>query len=242
MRYWSAVDILKQLSMELAIKVQNTVVNVDNPQGMQLLAALNSAGNELVLYYPWEQFAKQWEFPLVADQDEYPLPSDWRYFRDQSQWDRTNHWPLLGPKSAAEWAFLKGGIVASFPRMRYRVKNDKLCFFPKPGTDNAYQMAMEYIGSNWVQNTDSADQTPNADMITKDGDIPWFDPWILIKFTKLKFYQLKGFDTSGVQGDFMRVFEALKGKDTGAPVLSMNVQKSPYFIGIQSIPDGNWTV
>ena len=242
MRYWSAVDILKQLSMELAIKIQNTVVNVDNPQGMQLLAALNSAGNELVLYYPWEQLAQQWEFPLVAGQDEYPLPADWRYFRDQSQWDRTNHWPLLGPKSAAEWAFLKGGIVASFPRMRYRVKNDNLCFFPKPESTSQYSMAMEYIKSYWVQNTDSTDQKPNADMIKNDGDIPWFDPWLLIKFTKLKFYQLKGFDTSGVQGDFMRVFEALKGKDTGAPVLSLNVQKSPYFIGIQSIPDGSWTV
>jgi hypothetical protein len=204
------------------------------------LAALNSAGNELLLYYPWEQLAKQWEFTLIPDQDEYPLPGDWRYFRDQSQWDRTNHWPLLGPKSAAEWAFLKGGIVASFPRMRYRVKNDKLCFFPKPQSTNQYNMAMEYMRSNWVFT--SGDTTePTADMIKLDGDTPWFDPWILIKFTKLKFYQLKGFDTAGVQGDFMRVFEALKGKDTGAPVLSLIAQKSPYFIGIQSIPDGSWS-
>lgn len=239
MAYWTALAILKQLSGELGIPVQTTVVNVDNPQGSQLLAALNSAGNELLLYYPFAQFATEWSFNTVINTGSYDVPSDWRYFTDQTQWDRTNHWPLMGPKSPQEWAWLKGGIVASFPRTRYRVIGTKFMIWPIPAAPFApFNLAMEYIRSTWVQ---AADGTPK-DMITLDSDICQYDPWLLIKFVRLKFYQLKGFDTKAAEADFLRVFEALTGKDRGAPVLSLVPQSTPMFIGPQSVPDGSWNV
>lgn len=241
MAYWSAVDILKQLSGELGIPVQTTVVSASNPQGSQLLAALNSAGNELLLYYPWAQFTKEWAFNTVAATDSYDMPNDWRYFRDQTQWDRTNHWPLMGPKSPQEWAWLKGGLVASFPRTRYRVVGNKFIIFPTPTSGPAFasfNLAMEYVSKNWVDKGAGA----YTDMVTADGDICMFDPWLLIKYVRLKFYQLKGFDTKAAESEFLRVYEALTGKDVGAPVLSLTPQLSPLFIGAQSIPDGNWNV
>src|SRR5262245_24281715 len=126
-KYWSAVDLLKQISLELGLPVQTTTVNVDNPQGSQLLAALNSGGNELLLYYPWEQLAALHTINLVANEDEYPLPPDWKYYRDQTQWDQTNQWPLCGPKSAAEWARIQTGVYVSIG-LAYRIKGDKVCF------------------------------------------------------------------------------------------------------------------
>lgn len=239
MQYWSAVDILKQVSGELGLPVQTTVVSTDNVQGSQLLAALNSAGNELLMYYPWEQFVTEWVFDTVEDQGAYPLPSDWKYFTDQTQWDRTNHWPLMGPKSPQEWAWLKGGLIASFPRIRFRVSNNNLMLWPVPASPfTPYTLAMEYIRGTWVQ---PATGDPTA-MVTLDGDTILYDPWLMIKFTKLKFYQLKQFDTKAVEADFLRVYEALKGKDSGAPVLGLAPRPTPQFIGQWSIPDGNWNV
>lgn len=242
MAYWSAVDILKQLSGELGLPQQTTVVNANNVQGTQLLSLLNSAGNELLTYYPWEQFKKEWVWDTVQDQGDYPLPADWKYFVDQTQWDRTNHWPLLGPKSPQEWAYLKGGIVASFPRMRFRVKNNMFCLFPTPsvvnGTFTPFNMAMEYVRNTWVERSGGT----LADMVQQDGDIVQYDPWLIIKFVKYKFYELKNFDTKGVQADFVRVFDSLTGKDVGAPVLSLTPRPTPAFIGPWSIPDGNWNV
>lgn len=241
MQLWSAVDILKQLSAELGIPQQSTVVNVDNVQGSQLLAALNSAGNELLMYYPWEQFAGEFTFTTVLDQDQYALPTDWKYFIDQTQWDRTNHWPLLGPKSPQEWAYIKGSLVAPLPRIRYRVMKDKFLIYPKPANPgfSPLTLSMEYIRGTWV--TPAAGGADTA-MIIADGDIPQYDPWLLIKFTKLKFYQLKQFDTKSVQGDFMRVFESLTGKDSGAPVLNLVNRPTPQFVGYWSVPDGSWNV
>jgi hypothetical protein len=236
-KYWPAVDLLKQLSSELGLPVQTTVVNLDNPQGSQLLAALNSAGNELLNYYPWEQLAAPYSIVLEAGKGEYDLPEDWAYFVDQTQWDVTNHWPLLGPKSAQEWAYLKGGVVASFPRMRYRVKNDKFCVFPVPESTTTYTLTMEYVKSTWVKS-----DTSMMDMVVKDGDVCLYNPWLLIKFVKLKFYQLKGYDTQATAADFSRMFDALKGKDSGAQVYDLAPRSTPVFIGPHSIPDGNWNV
>jgi hypothetical protein len=69
-----------------------------------------------------------------------------------------------------------------------------------------------------------------------------FDPWLMIRYTKLKWLQLKGFDTSAATADFQRMYDALRGKDVGAQVLSLVPQRTPFFIGPWSIPDGNWNV
>src|SRR4030095_15602609 len=128
MQYWGANQIVNQVAGELGLGGSVTLFSpedVNAIQNVQLVAALNSAGNELGFYYPWAQLKKIWELTLVADQSSYDLPPDWSYFVDQTQWDITNHWPLLGPKSAAEWAWLKGSQMASLPQMRYRVVGDK---------------------------------------------------------------------------------------------------------------------
>jgi hypothetical protein len=240
-QYWTAIQVLQQVAGELGLPRPPTVTGLDDVQSVQLLSLLNSAGNELMLYYPWEQFVKEWEFITEVDKDTYDLPADYNYFRDQTQWDRTNHWPLMGPKSAQEWAWLKGSLVAPLPRLRFRITDNKFKIYPTPATGSSpgpnFRLAMEYIQTNWVLN-----EGVEVDMIISDGDVLRYNPWLLVKFVKFKFYELKGFDTAGVNGDFMRVFNNLTGKDTGAQKLSLSpVYTSPY-VGPWSIPDGNWNV
>jgi hypothetical protein len=234
--YWAAVDILKQVAGELGLPRPSTIVGIEDIQSVQLLSLMNSAGNELVMYYPWAQFAKEWVWPTVPGQEDYPLPTDWSYFRDQTQWDRTDHWPLLGPKSPQEWAWLKGSLVAALPRQRFRVADGKFKLWPVPGTTQM-TMAMEYITKFWVQNGATF-----ADMITQDSDVVRFNPWLMIKFVKLKFYELKGFPTGGVQGDFLRIFNSVTGKDVGAKILSLSPRYSSQYLGPWSVPDGSWNV
>lgn len=241
MDYWNALDVIRQVAAETGQPVPSTIVGGgDDVLTNQMLAALNAGGNELVLYYPWEQFRREWEFQSVIDVGAYDLPPGWKYFMNQTQWDRTNHWPMLGPKSAAEWAWLKGGLIASFPRVRFRVYNNKFQVWPTPTEDSAFRFAMEYMTGNWVQTT--GDPEPDAAVVKADGDRCWFDPWLLVKYTKLKWLQLKNFDTTAAQADFLRIYEALKGKDEGGAVLSLVPLKTPFFIGPWSIPDGNWNV
>lgn len=244
MQFWPALDIVNQVCGELGLAKVTTlfgVDSVDTVQSNQMLAALNAAGNELNLFYPWEQFRREFAFTLVAGQSSYPLPADWSYFIDQTQWDRTNQWPLMGPKSAAEWAYLKGGLEAVLPHVRYRVMGTKLEVFPVPESSTLYNLAMEYVSDNWVK-TSAPGTLPDASMVNSDGDVVWYHPWLMIKYTKLKWTQLKHFDTTAAGADFQRVWDSLRGKDVGAPVLSLAPRSSVVFIGAHSIPDGNWNV
>jgi hypothetical protein len=101
---------------------------------------------------------------------------------------------------------------------------------------------MEYVSGNWVQNTNSTDQKPNAAMVMADGDIVWYHPWLMVKYTKLKWMELKGFDSAPAASDFKRMYDSLMGKDVGAQVLSLVPQQTPFFLGPWSLPDGNWNV
>lgn len=238
MQYWTALELLQQVAQELGLPRPDTLVGTTDVQVNQLTALLNASGNELLTYYTWEQFIKEWTFSTIDTQESYDLPEDWLYFTDQTQWDRTNHWPLLGPKSPQEWSWLKGGLLAAAPKMRYRVYQDKFWLWPVPGS-SSFDMAMEYVVKNWCTNAGSPDPVP-ADMVLADGDTVMYHPWLFMKFLKLKFYELKGFDTSAVSNDFLRIFQSMTGKSKGAPKLSLAPLFPPIFIGPWSIPDGSW--
>ena len=243
-QYWSALSVLNQVAGELGLNRVSTITGLTDLQSVQLLSLLNSGGNELMLYYPWEQFSKEWTFETEVGISEYDLPDDYNYFVDQTQWDRSNHWPLLGPKSPQEWAWLKNSLVAPLPRLRYRVADNKLKIYPAPSADSSPStttLSMEYIQKNWI--TTAASETTETDMIVASEDTLNYNPWLLVKFVKFKFYELKGFNTAGVNGDFMRVFNNLTGKDTGAAKLSLSGSTASVgYIGPWSIPDGSWNV
>lgn len=238
MGYWAALDIAKQIAGELALPQPASLTGSTRPQDVQILALMRSAGRELLFYYPWQQFTKQFPITTVNGQDSYDLPEDWAYFTDQTQWDRTNRWPMLGPKSPQEWAWLKGGLLAQAPRTRFRVMADKVYLHPVPGS-TPLSLNMEYVSSYWVDDNATGNPTESLD---EDGDVPMYDPWLLIKYVKLKFYELKGMPTDGVLSDFLRIFNSLTGLDKGAPKLNLARAGGENLIGPWSIPDGSWNV
>ena len=234
MEHWSAIDIINQVEGELGLPPTQALPSAD-AQSNQLLALLNACGNELPLFYTWENLQRTWEFTTVPDQGEYDLPASWCYFVDQTQWDTTNRWPLLGPKSPQEWAWLKSGIVAAAPRMRYRVMNNKFMLHPVPKAE--YTIRMEYMSCEWARNG-----TQGKARVSAGGDVVCLPAWLMVKFIKLKFYELKGFDTTHVRIDFTRTLALMLGKDKGAPKLSLSPRFPPIFIGPASLPDGSWDV
>lgn len=233
----NVIWVVQQAMLEMGLPKPAEAIGNADATVQQMLALLDSAGNELIQGYPWSQLTKEWVFNVTTDSNSYALPADWSYFLDQTQWDRTNHWPLLGPKTAQEWQWLKGGLLSSGPRIRYRVVGNKLEIFP---TGAASQLAMEYVADTWLASANLNNTFYNSP--TADTDILLLDPWIMVKYLKLKFWEAKGLDTSAYTKDFVGMFEARIGKNKGAPVLTLSPRARTMLIGINNIPDGSWNV
>jgi hypothetical protein len=55
--------------------------------------------------------------------------------------------------------------------------------------------------------------------------------------TKLKYFQVKNFDTTALQQDYFRYLSVVKANDKGAPNLSFAPYPSKVLIGYANIPD-----
>ena len=237
--------IVQQAMVEMGLNKPAEAITSQDVTVQQMLAMLNRAGNDMVLGYPWEHLTKEYVFNTSTATEapdgktfQVGLPTDWSYFLDQTQWDRTNHWPLLGPKTAQEWQWLKGGLLSSGPRIRYRVVGGKLELFPTDSMES--EIAMEYVSDGWVKDSQIANTFYN--MPHSDQDLVMFDPWVISAYLKLKFWEAKGLDTTAYAKDFVGVWEARIGKSKGAPVLTLAPRARTMLIGINNIPDGSWNV
>lgn len=171
---------------------------------------------------------------ITFTQMRYDLPSDWSKSINQTQWDRSNFWPLAGPKTAQEWQFIKGGIVSTGPRLRFRIQGNKLALNPIPG--NGQTLAFEYISNAWVRRSDGFPRTA----FLSDDDTCIFDDSLMILGTKMYWRQEKGFESSLAEAQFLRVLERKQAQNKGAPTLNMAGGLGNVLLGPWNIQDGNW--
>jgi hypothetical protein len=161
----------------------------------------------------------------------YDLPSDWLKQTPNTEWDRTNRWPLLGPKSAQEWAYLKGGIVSAGPRMRYRIMGDKFELNPNPAADK--NLSFEYISKNWVESSAGTGKTK----FTADDDVHVFDDHLLVLGLKLRWLMSKGLAYDWVYAEYMDRLNKLQAQNKSAPILSLAPATQSILLGVGNLPE-----
>jgi len=161
----------------------------------------------------------------------YPLPSDFETVTDRTQWDKTKHWEMLGPEDAQQWQWLKSGYISTGPRMRWRILGGKFQVWP-PMTTQEY-LGFEYRSKGWAR---SATGTVK-NSFTNDDDTTVFDDRIMVLYTKLKYFQIKSFDTTALTQDYQRYLSIAKANDKGSPTLSFAPYPTKVLIGWANIPD-----
>ena len=161
----------------------------------------------------------------------YPLPSDFETVTDRTQWDKTKHWEMLGPEDAQQWQWLKSGYISTGPRMRWRILGGKFQVWP-PMTTQEY-LGFEYRSKGWAR---SASGTVK-NSFTNDDDTTVFDDRIMVLYTKLKYFQIKSFDTTALTQDYQRYLSIAKANDKGSATLSFAPYPTKVLIGWANIPD-----
>jgi hypothetical protein len=168
---------------------------------------------------------------VVCAQTAYDLPDDFETITDRTQWDKSKHWEMLGPEDAQQWQWLKSGYISTGPRVRWRILDNQFQIWPVMNT-NEY-LGWEYRSKGWARS--SAGAIKNS--FTADSDTTVFDDRIMTLYTKLKYFQVKSFNTTALMQDYQRYLTIAKANDKGAPNLSFAPYPSKVLIGYANIPD-----
>ena len=144
---------------------------------------------------------------VLFSKTQYDLPPDYHTITDRTQWDKSKHWEMLGPEDAQQWQWLKSGYISTGPRVRWRILGGTFQIWPPMNTQE--YLGFEYRSNAWAQ---SASGTPQQSLVN-DTDTALFDSRIMVIYTKLKYFQVKGFDTTSLMQDYQRYLSIAKAND-----------------------------
>jgi hypothetical protein len=164
----------------------------------------------------------------------YPLPPDYETVTDNTFWDKTKHWLMLGPVTAQQWQWLKSGYISTGPRIRWRILGNQFEIWPPYNT--LEYLGFEYRSKGWARS--AANAVKNS--FTVDTDTTVLDDAVIVLLTKLKYFQIKSFDTTALQQDYTRYLNVAKANDKGSATLSFAPQPSAILIGYANIPDSGY--
>jgi hypothetical protein len=171
---------------------------------------------------------------LQLSQVQYNIPSDWDREIPQTEWDRTNRWPLMGPQSAQDWQSFKSGIVYAGPRERFRIVGNTYAINPPP--PNGLVFGLEYISKAWIYSPLGAALTSFG----SDSDTFIFTDSLLITGLKTQWKQAKGLDGGFDLAEFRSLLESNKAQDKSFPKLSLSPMGGSVLMTTMNIPDGNF--
>jgi hypothetical protein len=157
---------------------------------------------------------------VVLGQTAYDLPPDFETITDRTQWDKSKHWESLGGETAQQWQWLKSGYISTGPRIRWRILDNQFQIWPVMNT-NEY-LGWEYRSKGWARSSTGAIKNS----FTQDSDTTVFDDRLMVLYTKLKYFQVKSFDTTALNQDYMRYLSFVKANYIGATNLSFAKYRS----------------
>jgi hypothetical protein len=243
-RFQTVGDLINRAALTLiGAKVADPFASPD-PVFIQLRTLATECGQDLVQANAWQQLERSHAFTTgSADSGLYELPVNFGYMIDQTGWTYgvpTGAYPLLGPSSAQWWSYLQASELYTVTLYAwFRVAEGKLQLWPQPPPPEI-PVAYKYVSRDWVRDGSSSLEAPvYKDEVTQSSDVPLYEPILFLKKLKLAFLQAKGFDTTKAEDEYVMALEAWTGKDTSAPVLSLNgpIQHHRWLNALDNVPE-----
>lgn len=173
--------------------------------------------------------------PVVIGRAAYDIPADFEYFVYRTFWDNQYKWELLGPITPQEKQVLRYGVIASGPRSKFYIRQNKLWLDPIPASE--FMIAYDYYSNNWCQ---SSTGTPRK-MWGADDDVYLLDEECFIQGLKWRFLRSKGMDYGAEYEQYMEDCQRTISRDGGSRDLSINGGRTDVrFIDGGNIPDSGF--
>lgn len=163
----------------------------------------------------------------------YAMPTDFDRQINNTHWDKTKHWQMLGPETAQQWEWLISGYISTGPRIRYRIFGSYFQIWPFVAA--AETIGFEYITNTWALSTVGVPKTS----FTLDTDTCVFPDRMMVLGLKAKYFEAKGFaDVFGPQ--YEAELSIAYANDQGAQTLSFAPRVAGILITSANLPDSGY--
>lgn len=199
----------------------------------------NTAGNELVYMYNWDELSKTASLEVTAEtagqvERGFDLPADFKAMTDDTQWNRDTQLPAIGPVGAQDWQWLIVRNTQVTTRFMWRLRQGRL-WIKSPPYGSSQTLSYEYLSKNWAVRGN--DEQP-ADSLARDNDYHIFPPYLMVLFTRVKWFENEGFDATAAYQTFYKAFQWYSGTNKGATAISIVPGVGyPYINAVRNIPD-----
>jgi hypothetical protein len=223
-----------------SITVNLYVVSGDGiPQAARVVTVATSVATQLTMNMEYTGDTTTGA-DLVFARDTYAMPTDYDWTQNQTHWDRTNYWSLIGPDSPQVWQWHQSGIVSTGPRRHFRqfgTGSSTWHIWPAPfEITDPLQLVFEYLSINAVMATGGT----YKQYFTADTDVPILDDQAIITGMKWMFFEIKGFNVISMKNSWIDYVQKLIGRDGPAPTLKLVKTIDPLFLSPNNVQDGFW--
>lgn len=181
------LSICQDIAEESKIKVPGTVIGNTELEAVRLLSAMSDTIDDLLRRVDWQELHAEAAIVTVASNADYALPSDFKRIVNDTAWNITTRYPMIGVMSAKDWQTLQNatesqGSVQDF----YRIRGNQVLIYPTP-------TAIESLVYEYIQNTpvESSGGTPQTTWLA-DSDNPRIDEYIVKLGARWRFKRTLG--------------------------------------------------
>jgi|TARA_B110000495_G_C22924300_1_gene540108 hypothetical protein len=232
------LTICQDAANEIGVPSPSAVIGSTDTTAIQLLAAANREGKNLVTGYDWEVLVKEENHTAIANESQGKLSAiatDFERFSNNTMWNRTSDRKFYGPLNNTEWQTLKGSVQSGITNY-FRIRGGKLLMNPVPTVGDA--IYFEYISEWWVDTTGNGDA--NATRYAADANTTILDENLITLGVIWRFLKQKGLPYDNQLQEYqIKLFEK-QAKDGAKPIIRMS-GSSRLFLPVNE-PEGNFTL
>ena len=138
--------------------IPSIIIGNNDDVAKQIFQAIKTSITDLSRNYQWQELQKEYSFSSVAGQANYDLPSDFDRLIDNTFWNASQNWAMIGGLTAESWRVLKNSLLTQAETVEYyRIRGNQIIIHRTPSVIENY--VYEYISKNIVKSASNVEQT-----------------------------------------------------------------------------------
>jgi len=233
----SLLTICQDAANEIGVPSPSTVVGSTDTTNIQLLAAANREGKNLVAGYDWQTLIKEEAHTTLAAEsqgDMSTIATDFLRFSNDTMWNRTTDRKYYGPLNNAQWQRLKASVSSGITNY-FRIRGNALLFHPAPPAGES--VFFEYIGKNWVITSGSS---ANATSFAADANTTVLDEDLITLGVIWRVLKQKGLPYDNQFQEYRLKLSEKQSKDGAKQIIRM-AGPNRLYLPVNE-PEGNFSL